>query len=215
MESTVQRKLFRQAALDRQASLEQLDRLVTVADSHGWLASLSIAGLLLFLLVWSVFGTIPIYVKGPGILMSPTEPASQSIESVDAELQALVYIPIEQGKKLHPGMAVQIEPVTVKKGQYGTLIGVARQVPQSPTTMPVLQNIVLPGSFTRGELFYAVQVELVKNASTVSGYRWASSNGPPFKLASRTRLNAEVTIMEQRPISLLIAFLRNISGIYP
>lgn len=78
----------------------------------------------------------------------------------------------------------------------------------------VLQNQALANFFSKDGPPYAVHVDLIKNANTVSGYRWTSNDGPPIKIASGTTLNAEITVLEQRPISLLIPFLRKTTGIY-
>ncbi len=422
METTTQRKLFRQAALDRLASPEQLDRLVTVTDAHGWVALSAVAVLLLFLIVWSVFGAIPTHVKGQGIILSQSgqvadamaqapgiltkftvalhenvrkgqpvaiidqaevarhwqdalsiigekeeelqrhdedfrresalknaqfdkrktalaqviheaethaaylqntlaiqeKHAAQgmlerrtventrselsrvrqdladkrneilklnaealdlqllnrhdhakleqnlndarrsagqfelalardatvfapmagrvielkvtpgavvqpgqallSIESAEGDLQALIYVPTEHGKKLRSGLGVRIEPATVKKEEYGTLVGVVREISEFPVTsqgmVSVLQNAALASSFAKEGPPYAVYVDLVRDADTASGYRWTSMDGPPLSLASGTTLNAEIMILEQRPISLLIPFLRKTAGIY-
>jgi len=113
---------------------------------------------------------------------------------------------------------VRIEPATVKKEKYGTLIGVIRQISEFPVTsqgiVSVLQNQALAGTFAKDGSPYAVHVDLAKDAKTISGYRWTSNDGPPIKIASGTTLNAEITVMEQRPISLLIPFLRKATGIY-
>jgi HlyD family secretion protein len=153
----------------------------------------------------------------PGAVVQPGQ-ALLSIESAEGELQALIYLPTEHGKKLHPGVAVQIEPATVKKEEYGTLMGVVREVSEFPVTsqgiVSVLQNQALANSFSKDGPPYAVHVDLIKNANTVSGYRWTSNDGPPIKIASGTTLNAEITVLEQQPISLLIPFLRKTAGIY-
>ena len=61
--------VFRQVALDRLASPEQLDQLMQVTNARGWLA-LSAVGLMLVAAAgWGIFGSIPESVGGQGILL--------------------------------------------------------------------------------------------------------------------------------------------------
>jgi HlyD family secretion protein len=61
--------LFRKAALDKLSSPERLDVLMTVTAPRGWLALLTVIGLLGGLVTWSVLGSIPMRVEGDGMLI--------------------------------------------------------------------------------------------------------------------------------------------------
>jgi len=69
--STPAPELFRKESLDRLASPERVDQLLRVADPRSWLPLGTAAGLLLVLLLWSILGTIPVYVEGQGLLVQP------------------------------------------------------------------------------------------------------------------------------------------------
>lgn len=60
--------LFRKAALDKLASPERLDVLMQVTSPKGWIALWTIAALLVGVVVWSVFGSLPERINGQGIL---------------------------------------------------------------------------------------------------------------------------------------------------
>jgi HlyD family secretion protein len=60
--------LFRKAALDKLASPERLDVLMQVTSPKGWIALLTIAGLLVAVVAWSIFGTLPERIDGQGML---------------------------------------------------------------------------------------------------------------------------------------------------
>ena len=64
-----QSKLFRKVALDRLSSPEQLDTLMRITTPNGWVALLSIIGLLTLAVLWGIFGAIPTKVVGQGILV--------------------------------------------------------------------------------------------------------------------------------------------------
>jgi HlyD family secretion protein len=61
--------LFRKAALDKLASPERLDVLMQVTSPMGWLALLTIAGILVGVIVWSILGEIPERLTGQGVLL--------------------------------------------------------------------------------------------------------------------------------------------------
>lgn len=65
-----QKEIFRKSALDRMASPEQLDTLMHITSPRGWIALLSIGFLLLMVVLWSIFGEIPIKIYGKGILVN-------------------------------------------------------------------------------------------------------------------------------------------------
>jgi HlyD family secretion protein len=62
-------RLFRKAALDRLSSPEELDVMVRITSPAGWVALLTILGLLFIALLWGIFGSIPTKVNGSAILI--------------------------------------------------------------------------------------------------------------------------------------------------
>jgi HlyD family secretion protein len=61
--------IFRKVALDRLASPEQLDQLLPVTDSQGWVALAALGTVLLAAFGWGVLGSVPQNVSGTGILV--------------------------------------------------------------------------------------------------------------------------------------------------
>lgn len=61
--------IFRQEALDRLASPEQLNTLLRVTDAKGWLALLGCFVLLGAAIAWGIFGRIPTRVEASGIFI--------------------------------------------------------------------------------------------------------------------------------------------------
>ena len=55
----MQSKLFRKAALERLSSPEQLDQLMQITNSKGWVALIALAAILVAALLWAIFGRIP------------------------------------------------------------------------------------------------------------------------------------------------------------
>ena len=64
------KEIFRKVSLERLSSPEQLDMLTRVTTSTGWLALVVLGAILAMALVWGFWGSIPIKVRGQGILLS-------------------------------------------------------------------------------------------------------------------------------------------------
>lgn len=140
-----------------------------------------------------------------------------AIESEGTELEALVYIPAERGKNVKPGMRVSVEPSTVKREEFGTMVGTIVTVSDFPITpqgmAAVLHNDSLVSRFSHDGAPYAATVSLEQDPATVSGYRWAVGKGPPIRLTSGTLTRAEVTTRNQRPLDLVLPLIKRLTGI--
>lgn len=64
-------ELFRQEALERLSSPEQLDQMMRVAKRRAWLPLATFCSLIVVAVIWSIFGRIPVTVNGQGVLIRP------------------------------------------------------------------------------------------------------------------------------------------------
>ena len=140
-----------------------------------------------------------------------------AIESEGQKLEALIYIPAERGKTVKLGMPVRIEPSTVKREEFGTMVGTVVTISDFPMTpqgmAAVLHNDSLVTRFSKEGAAYAATVSLEQDPETVSGYRWAVGQGPPVRLTSGTLTRAEITTRRQRPLDLVVPLFRKFTGI--
>jgi HlyD family secretion protein len=140
-----------------------------------------------------------------------------SIESEGQKLEALIYIPAERGKNVKVGMPVRIEPSTVKREEFGTMVGTVVTISDFPMTpqgmAAVLHNDNLVTRFSKEGAAYAATVSLEPDPATVSGYRWAVGQGPPVRLTSGTLTRAEITTRRQRPLDLVVPLLKKYTGL--
>ena len=140
-----------------------------------------------------------------------------SIESEGQKLEALIYIPAERGKNVKLGMPVRIEPSTVKREEFGTMVGTVVTISDFPMTpqgmAAVLHNDNLVTRFSKEGAAYAATVSLEPDPETVSGYRWAVGQGPPVRLTSGTLTRAEITTRRQRPLDLVVPLFKKYTGI--
>lgn len=79
--SEQKRQIFRQAALDKISSPDQLDLAVTVIKPYRWVILFATAFVVIGCLVWSLTGTIPTKVNGMGVLVNSGEMISISYPS--------------------------------------------------------------------------------------------------------------------------------------
>lgn len=152
----------------------------------------------------------------PGSVLAVGTPVVE-IESEGTRLAAVIYIPAEQGKRIKPGMQVNLEPSTAKREEFGTMLGKVETVSDFPMTpqgmSAVLHNENLVRRFSNNGSPYAATVTLEDDASTTTGYRWAVGNGPSIQLTSGTLTHAEITTRRQRPLDLIIPLIKHLTGI--
>lgn len=131
-----------------------------------------------------------------------------SMELSAEPLLAIVYVSPVAGKKLHAGMTVQISPSTVRKEEYGMMLGKVISVGEFPVTyqgmLRVLGSDELIRALPVGGASIEVVVEPLK-ADTESGYAWTSPKGPPTTLQSGTFVAASIITEERHPVELIFA----------
>jgi HlyD family secretion protein len=131
-------------------------------------------------------------------------------------LEAVVFVPSLHGKKIKPGMEVQIVPSTVMKEEYGYLLGRVMYVSDFPATpqgmQRVLKNAQLVQTLSGQDAPYEVHADLIPDAASPTQYRWSSSSGPPIRIQSGTLAVANIVVERRRPILLVVPQLRHLLG---
>jgi HlyD family secretion protein len=152
-------------------------------------------------------GTVLEIMVKPGQLITPNTPVV-SLQKAEETLEARLYLPPAQGKRVLPGMLVQIEPVSVKKEVFGLMLGEVSAVapfPARPESMlRSLQNSTLVSEFSQHGAPIEVVVRLMTNRTARSGYQWTSGRGPPLAMTSGTLCEGTITLTNHRPISLVL-----------
>lgn len=151
-----------------------------------------------------------------GDVVNPGTPIL-SVEVQSEELMAVLYVPASAGKQVQPGMAARISPSTVKKEEYGYMIGRVTWVAAFPSTsrgmVRLLGNEALVTKLMQEGPPIQVDVALARDARTSTGYRWSSSTGPPLKISSGTLADGSVVVRADRPVALLLPTLREKLGL--
>ncbi len=128
------------------------------------------------------------------------------------KLEVVLYVKAEDGKNITPGMEAQISPSTVKKEEYGYILGKVVSVSEYPATaqgmMISLGSKELVSKLSGEGAPLEVRIDVITDESTVSGYKWSSSSGPPLKINSGTFCAGTVTVREQQPIRMVIPMVK-------
>jgi HlyD family secretion protein len=140
-----------------------------------------------------------------------------NLEAFDAPIEAVIYIPAQDGKKVRPGMEVLISPSTVKAEEYGFIKGEVKSVSDYPMSsealLRVLRNEKLVDTLTGKSAPIEISVKLLPDVTTPSGFKWSSSVGPPNPVFSGTPCAATVSVERKTPISYVIPLFRKAMGV--
>lgn len=99
------------------------------------------------------------------------------------DLSGVLYIPIEQGKRVEPGMSIQLAPNGTDVSQSGSLLGIVRSVSQYPVSVAGMSNSLGNDQLVQYILtnekgaVMEIKFDLVKDETSESGYLWTSSVG--------------------------------------
>jgi NHLM bacteriocin system secretion protein len=129
--------------------------------------------------------------RGPMMRMLPLD------EGEAGTLVGELYVRAEDGKKIRPGMIVEIIPSTVRVERFGYIYGRVVNVSVIPATresiMRTLKNSSMVEKLTANGPPFAVTVSLDR-AATPSGYRWSTGRGPEFDITNGTLIQGRVVV---------------------
>lgn len=154
-----------------------------------------------------------------GQVINPGDPVLILEQTGDAteELQALIYMSPDQGKQIKTGMIMHITPQTVKREEFGYMLGMVTKVADFPSSEPgmmrQLKNQSLVKQFSENGPPIAVFADLIPDPATASGFKWSSPKGPPLEIFSGTLCAGNVEIRSQPPLSLMIPYLKKKTGL--
>ena len=139
-----------------------------------------------------------------------------TLESENAPMRFIAFVPLTEGKKLQSGMDAHISPSNVKSEEFGFILGKVNSVSEFAATPEELQrtlnNDQLAKQFAENSPFQ-VYVEPVKDEKTPSGFKWTSSQGPPIQIGSGTFCTMQVIVERRKPISYVIPTIKSALGL--
>lgn len=161
-------------------------------------------------------GRVLEHMVNPGDVVDTGTPVL-SLEVLSEELQAVLFIPAAAGKKVQPGMAAQISPSTVKREEFGYILGRVTWVAEFPATSRgmrrLLANEDLVSRLMEQGSPIQVHVALARDPETPTGFDWSSTRGPEIEITSGTLAQGSIIIERDRPLSLVIPRIREKLGL--
>ena len=144
-----------------------------------------------------------------GSAVSPTDEIAVLARTGDTgDLIAAVVIPQAAATRIYPGLPVTLSVDVVPASQYGLLRGTVVAVDPTPVSTRRLSSLVLDvataSRLLSGGAMTLVQIGLVDDTTTASGYAWTSARGPQFPLQFQSEVTASVHLPSQAPISYLL-----------
>lgn len=152
-------------------------------------------------------GVVSELLVDPGtVVQAGEELATIRINEERDDLIGVMYVSVEKGKRLEPGMSIQLAPNGADTSQSGSLLGVVRSVSEYPVDQKSmarnLGNSQLSQTILQQLQNSAVEVrfDLIKNEKDPSGYLWTAVVGNHNQITPGTYVSGSVVIERKPPI---------------
>lgn len=145
------------------------------------------------------------------VLVAPGDPINSAATVASIELplkkgeslQFLACFGAQYGDLLDTGLKTEIEVAGVDPKLYGYLLGTIKFISPYPVTTDELMTEIKNKEVVEflkddNKVVYMATIELEKDATTLSGYRWSGKKGPPWSISPGTTATV-VTIVEEKP----------------
>jgi len=133
------------------------------------------------------------------------------------QLVSMAYFPIKDGKRIQPGIKLQITPDIVKRERFGGIVGEVQFVSSLPVSKQSVISTVGNAEVADSLMFQGGQIEVLADLkpdpTTFTGYQWSSSKGPEIKISPGTTASVRATVDQQAPITFVLPLLKSISNI--
>ena len=143
----------------------------------------------------------------PGTPIISIEPSGSGIK----ELEGFLFIRAQEGDKIIPGMEVFLAPASVKKEDFGYMLGRVVAVSDYPITYQGMVNTLgskeMADIFSKSGPMVRVNVDIITDRETPSGYKWTNSKGPSMKINSGTLFAGYVAVSKQRPVKMIFPIM--------
>lgn len=198
----MQNQIFRKVSVERLSSPEQLDQLMTITSPRGWISLLGVFCLLAVLVLWGIFGTITTKIEANGIMARGSRVSAKG-------LQAVLYLPFNQGKQVSPGMKVQIASDKANSEQgfvWGRVTSVSPYPVSDEEMYRSLGNKGLIKLFGGQGTTAEIRVKLI--TATKNHYQSLSEGGAKAHLQTGELCTAIIITKQQKPIELFLPLHR-------
>ena len=140
-----------------------------------------------------------------------------TIHAGGKDIEAILFVPVEDGKKVKLNMAVQLTPSVTTVETGGSLRGMVTWV--SPTSRAEAEIGEMIGQqdmahrLVRKGPPIEVHVRLLRDSHSANGYAWTSARGGDITLSPGTVLNGSILIRKEHPITYILPAFRRWMGV--
>ncbi|MCQ4162824.1 NHLP bacteriocin system secretion protein [Roseomonas sp. GC11] len=161
-------------------------------------------------------GVLVEQVANPGEMVEAGAPvlrflAGEGAGMAGEELVALLYIPPAEGKRVRPGMAVQLIPSTARVQRDGFIEGEVVAVSAIPATREgiqrTLKNTALVEQLTQSGPPVQATVRLARDPAAPGGFRWSGGHGLALAIGEGTLAEGRIVVDEIPLLALLLPAL--------
>lgn len=144
--------VFRKSSIEKLSNPEQLDRAITVSSPMSWLALIGIFVIIVAVVIWSIFGTMPTTVSVSGVITSPNDvcAACSDVSGIVSDLNKNAGDKVEIGDALATIRSSDGKETIIKAKEKGVISQVLVQPDQAVMTGTELYRIT--PSFTDKQL---------------------------------------------------------------
>ncbi len=156
----------------------------------------------------------PLIILIPESVEKPGAPRSRGF----IPLVATLYVAGVDGKRVQPGMAVQLQPENIKREEDGYVLAKVASVAQIAATQEgmtrALKNVKTAQSLSAAGAPFEIKAELELDPTTVSGFKWSTSRGPDSVLTTGTPCKAKIVVRSDLALVMLMPPLRQVMKIF-
>jgi multidrug efflux pump subunit AcrA (membrane-fusion protein) len=146
-----------------------------------------------------------------GIIVSPGSTVICTIrrDQGRGDVSAVMYVPIDAGKKVKPGMVARLAPSEADAAEDGSLMGVVREVSSYPASSAGIMKNIGNSDVTQwilqrmGGAAVEVRVDLVRDPNSASGYLWSSVVGNHPKVSVGSACSGAIVVKRAPPLEKL------------
>jgi hypothetical protein len=165
------RRIYRQAALERLLSPEQLDRVLRITKPRNWVGLMGVYVIFGALLIWGMSADLPVMVQGLGVIVDcqiavieagqPSCVAANYPAQLSAAQRELrIFIPALQFAGIQPGVLVRFQPFQTAWNRSEYILARVTSVSDAPLTRERLDHILQGDSHNKSLMEHGPVMEL-------------------------------------------------------
>lgn len=157
-------------------------------------------------------GVVIEVLKGVGSPVVPGDRVALISSGKGSDLRLIAFVPMQDGKKIRPGMSAFFAPASVKAQDYGYIQGVVLSVSQFSVSRESIatelkntdfaEMVAKEGGQTR------VVVELISGGRGRGSFKWTSRNGAGIDVDAGASGSLLINTAYRAPVSYVIPYLR-------